>query len=282
MLSPARASSSDDAILAALPLPPVIERLIALPQTFQKGRAAHLALITREAERAGLPVAVADAVVNTESRFNPTAVGGVGEVGLMQIRPQTAAMLGYKGGLTGLFDPETNVHFGVKYLAHAWTLAKGDLCRALMKYRAGWGEERMSPLSVEYCRRARQHLAAIGSPLADGALPSAAEASTSFAERVPTVGRSPAEPHKAMDRLRVASAFEKPQNTLDRIRVASLGPVQVPQSLGLTQAEADFRRELKRARSQVRQGTRTALDSQRYWIAHQARIREIQAKLKLL
>jgi hypothetical protein len=29
----------------------------------------------------------------------------------------------------------------------------------------------MSPLSVEYCRRARMHLAAIGSPLADGTLP---------------------------------------------------------------------------------------------------------------
>ena len=29
----------------------------------------------------------------------------------------------------------------------------------------------MSPLSVEYCRRARGYLASIGSPLAEGALP---------------------------------------------------------------------------------------------------------------
>jgi soluble lytic murein transglycosylase-like protein len=81
---PSARSNPDVAILAALPLPPVIDRLIALPSTFQKGRAAHLPLI--KAKRAGLLAAIADAVVNTESRFNPTAIGGVGEVGLMQIR----------------------------------------------------------------------------------------------------------------------------------------------------------------------------------------------------
>lgn len=40
-----------------------------------------------------------------------------------------------------------------------------------MKYRAGHGEERFTVRSVEYCRRARNHLAAIGSPLASAALP---------------------------------------------------------------------------------------------------------------
>jgi hypothetical protein len=77
-------------------------------------------------------------------------------------------MLGYVGGITELFHPETNIRYGVMYLARAWKLAGGDLCRALMKYRAGWGEERITPLSAAYCRRARQHLATIGSPLAAG------------------------------------------------------------------------------------------------------------------
>jgi hypothetical protein len=152
-------------------LPPEIDGLIGLPQTFSKGRSQFLTVMTKKAEEAGLPPAIADAVIRVESSFNPYAVGGVGEVGLMQVRPETAAMLGYKGGVTGLFEPETNIHYGITYLARAWELAKGDVCRALMKYRAGWGEERMSPLSVEYCRRARGHLAAIGSPFADGAVP---------------------------------------------------------------------------------------------------------------
>src|SRR5918997_6745558 len=101
----------------------------------------------------------------------------------MQVRPETAAMLGHRGGITALFEPETNVRLGVMYLARAWQLADGDLCRALMKYRAGWGEERMTPLSVEYCRRVRSHLAAIGSPLAQGALPESTEPAAPFAAR---------------------------------------------------------------------------------------------------
>ena len=174
-----------------IPLPPLIDGLIGLPQTFSRGRSAYLTLLTQKAEAAGLPAAMADAVIKVESSFNPHAVGSVGEVGLMQLRPETAAMLGYKGGVTGLFEPEVNVHYGVAYLARAWQLAKGDVCRALMKYRAGWGEERMSPLSVEYCRRARGHLASIGSPLAEGAVPTDQPAGVFSVEVKRIVQRAP-------------------------------------------------------------------------------------------
>jgi hypothetical protein len=54
----------------------------------------------------------------------------------------------------------------VLYLGQAWRLADGDLCRALMKYRAGHGQEIMTPLSISYCNRARGHLATLGSPFA--------------------------------------------------------------------------------------------------------------------
>ena len=118
-----------------------------------------------------MPAGVADAVVQVESGYDPEARGDVGEIGLMQVRPTTAAMLGYAGDLAGLFEPETNVRLGVTYLARAWRLAGGDLCRTLMKYRAGWGEEAMTTRSVQYCERARRHLAAIGSPLGEGATP---------------------------------------------------------------------------------------------------------------
>ena len=163
------AQSSDN---ISIPLPPAINELFGLPKTYTKGRSAYLEILTRHAEQTGLPPAIADAVIRVESSFNPHAVGGVGEVGLMQVRPETAAMLGFSGGVTDLFGPETNILYGVRYLARAWQLAQGDVCRALMKYRAGWGNETMTPLSVEYCRRAKGHLAAIGSPLAGGAVPS--------------------------------------------------------------------------------------------------------------
>jgi soluble lytic murein transglycosylase-like protein len=130
---------------------------------------AYRALIKKEAEENGLPPAIADAVAAIESGYDPGAIGGVGEVGLMQVRPGTAAMLGFKGDLAELARPDVNIHYGVTYLGQAWRLANGDLCRALMKYRAGHGEEIMTALSMTYCGRARAHLAAVGSPFAAAA-----------------------------------------------------------------------------------------------------------------
>lgn len=121
----------------------------------KSARAAYLSIIHREAVSAGLPVEIADAVAQIESGYNPSIIGGVGEIGLMQVRPATAAMLGFKGSTAELAQPEVNIRYGVRYLAEAWRLAKGDLCRALMKYRAGHGSETMSPLSVSYCSRAQ-------------------------------------------------------------------------------------------------------------------------------
>jgi hypothetical protein len=138
-----------------------------------------------------------------KARTNPNAVGTVGEVGLMQVRPTTAAMLGHSGTITDLYEPGTNIRYGVRYLAEAWKLANGDLCRALMKYRAGHGEERFSDRSVEYCRRARAHLNVLGSPLANAPLPS-----VNF---VPTAqGTGPARVRAAGQRLvaKVANAQE--------------------------------------------------------------------------
>jgi soluble lytic murein transglycosylase-like protein len=129
----------------------------------------YQALIRQEAERNGLPPDIADAVAAIESGYDPAAVGAVGEMGLMQVRPETAVMLGFTGNLSELARPDVNIHFGVTYLSQAWRLAGGDLCRTLMKYRAGHGEEAMSPLSVLYCGRARAYLASAGSPFADAA-----------------------------------------------------------------------------------------------------------------
>jgi len=153
--------------------PPTAEMFAPAAAPLPRGRSLYLERVRAEAERNGLPFAVADAVATVESAYNPNAVGGVGEIGLMQVRPTTAAMLGYRGPAAGLFDPDVNVRYGVLYLAQAWRLTDGDLCETLMKYRAGHGETRMSALSVQYCVRARLHLASIGSPLANAPVPPA-------------------------------------------------------------------------------------------------------------
>lgn len=168
-LPPARPGSFPD-----LPLPPETPSPGAtLRASLPDGRKLYLPMIAAEAKARGLPAEVADAVARVESGYNPGAVGGAGERGMMQVMPPTAAMLGFRGTPAELAEPATNIRLGVTYLADAWKLANGDLCRTLMKYRAGHNQERMSALSVEYCRRAKSHLAAIGSPLAAGPLPAA-------------------------------------------------------------------------------------------------------------
>jgi hypothetical protein len=118
-----------------------------------------------EALRNKIPFAMVDAVMRVESAYNPQALGDVGEVGLMQIRPSTAGMMGFKGPSQALTEPQTNIAYGTQYLAEAWRLSNQDICTTVMKYRAGHGETRFSVKSVDYCKRVRSHLASIGFPV---------------------------------------------------------------------------------------------------------------------
>ena len=102
-----------------------------------------------------LPAEIATAVMEIESGFDPLAKGAAGEIGLMQVMPATARMLGFRGNDTELADPAVNIALGVQYLAKSYQLAGGDLCTTVMKYRAGHKQSRFSQRSVDYCRRAR-------------------------------------------------------------------------------------------------------------------------------
>jgi soluble lytic murein transglycosylase-like protein len=126
---------------------------------------SYRALVRQEAARAGIPPDLADAVAEVESGYHPGVVGGAGEVGLMQVMPATARMLGFTGSNAELATPKVNVRYGVTYLAQAWRRAGEDICIATMKYRAGHGETRFSYLSVDYCIKVRAKLAARGYPV---------------------------------------------------------------------------------------------------------------------
>lgn len=129
------------------------------------GKVLYQRIGKAEAQRNQIPFEIVDAVMRVESGYDPGALGDVGEVGLMQILPTTADMLGFKGSREALAKPETNIAYGTQYLAGAWRLAGQDICTTVMKYRAGHGETRFSVKSVEYCKRVRSHLAAIGYPV---------------------------------------------------------------------------------------------------------------------
>jgi len=129
-------------------------------------------MVRTEAVQRGLAPEIADAVATVESGYRPSAIGDVGEIGLMQVLPSTARMLGFAGTNLELADPATNIRYGVDYLTGAWKLANGDVCTTVMKYRAGHGETRFSHKSVAYCARVRSVLTAQGYPVR-GELPKA-------------------------------------------------------------------------------------------------------------
>ena len=119
---------------------------------------SYAALISKHAAAAGVPVALATAVVRVESNFRPNARGSAGEVGLMQIKPATARMMGYSGSVKGLYDPDTNLRFGMKYLARAHQLGGGDTCGTILRYNAGHGARHMNRISAAYCAKVKRML----------------------------------------------------------------------------------------------------------------------------
>lgn len=119
---------------------------------------AYDGMINKYAEMYNVPSKLVHAIIRYESSYNPNAVGGVGEIGLMQIRPETAKHLGYKGTTAGLHDPETNIRYGVKYLAGAHRLSGGDICGTVLKYNAGHGAKKMNPISAKYCQTVKQYI----------------------------------------------------------------------------------------------------------------------------
>ncbi|WP_053239545.1 lytic transglycosylase domain-containing protein [Pleomorphomonas koreensis] len=117
--------------------------------------------IAAHARAAGLPAELAEAVVRHESRFNARARGRHGEIGLMQIKPQTARGLGYRGTAAGLYDVETNLKWGMAYLAGAYKLAGGDTCGTILRYNAGHGATRMNRISRAYCSEVVTYVASL-------------------------------------------------------------------------------------------------------------------------
>jgi Transglycosylase SLT domain len=85
------------------------------------------------AERHDVDGLLLAAVVQTESRFVPTAVSPRGAVGLMQVLPSTGAMYGARN----LSDPYVNLDVGSRYLRQLLRDYDGDMEMALAAYNAG-------------------------------------------------------------------------------------------------------------------------------------------------
>lgn len=87
----------------------------------------------REAGRRHLDPDLVQAVIGVESGNDPLTVSRKGALGLMQLMPETARLM----GVSDPFDPEENIQGGVKYLASMLERFRGRLDLALAAYNAG-------------------------------------------------------------------------------------------------------------------------------------------------
>lgn len=105
----------------------LVERAPSLPEP-----------LTVAAGKAGLDPALVLAVIEAESGHDPAAISSKGAVGLMQILPETAALMGF----AEFADPATNLEVGCLYLASLIERFGGDVELALAAYNAGPGAVR--------------------------------------------------------------------------------------------------------------------------------------------
>ncbi len=125
------------------------------------GGGAYDALIARYAAENGVPLPLAHAVVEKESGYNPRATGR-GTVGLMQIKPATARGIGYRGSTEALYDPATNLQWGMKYLGGAHKLGGGETCGTALRYQGGHRATRASAMTRRYCAQLKAIMARNG------------------------------------------------------------------------------------------------------------------------
>jgi soluble lytic murein transglycosylase-like protein len=90
-------------------------------------------IIEAAASRASLSPQLIHAVIEAESRYEPSAVSPRGAIGLMQLLPTTARRFGAQDP----FDPGQNVAAGTAYLKWLMTYFNEDLELALAGYNAG-------------------------------------------------------------------------------------------------------------------------------------------------
>jgi soluble lytic murein transglycosylase-like protein len=115
-------------------------------------------IIAKYARTYGVPVNLAHAVIQIESNYVATRRGHAGEIGLMQVKLQTARGMGYRGSAKGLYNPSTNIRYGMAYLGGARKLGGRSVCGTILKYNAGHYAKRMNPVSSRYCAKVKAHL----------------------------------------------------------------------------------------------------------------------------
>ena len=113
-----------------------------LPKSFKSHAREISAAILKESDRYGFDPIFLMAVIQNESSFNPRMKGSVGEIGLMQIKPETAEWISKLSGIhyqgpESLYRPEVNIRIGAAFLNKLRNQFDSNSTLYLTAYNAG-------------------------------------------------------------------------------------------------------------------------------------------------
>ncbi len=116
-----------------------------LPKEFKKRASKITEALVEESEKFNFDPVFVMSVIRTESNFNPLVVGSVGELGLMQIRPETGEWIAKRekikwNGPKTLKDPVQNIRIGVAYMAFLRDHFENKAYKYLSAYNVGPGK----------------------------------------------------------------------------------------------------------------------------------------------
>jgi soluble lytic murein transglycosylase-like protein len=119
------------------PQKPARRRAASEPPLYPNETPELRRLINKYADLYEVPRSLVHRLAIRESTHRPGARNGP-YYGLLQILPQTARSMGFRGAPNDLLDGETNLKYGVKYLRGAYIVADGDPDAAIMWYARGY------------------------------------------------------------------------------------------------------------------------------------------------
>ena len=122
-------------VVIAMPDAKKLYNDLTLPLSYQD-------IIRQQAAAEHLDPALVAAVIDTESKFDPSASSGAGAIGLTQMLPSTAEFLarrtnGYAFKVSDLQNPQVNITYGCYYLRFLLDEFHGSVTEALAAYNGG-------------------------------------------------------------------------------------------------------------------------------------------------
>ncbi len=122
--------------------PPTKEHIApAAPAKKTGGGNSVVAMIESMAPQYGVPTWFALRIAKVESGYNPNARGSAGELGVFQMKCETARGIGYRGNCGGLLNARTGIQYGLKHLSIALKSSRGNLKLAASKHNGGLGRK---------------------------------------------------------------------------------------------------------------------------------------------